>query len=63
MTFCKCLAKAEKDGKIISAWENTEKFSKYPHYEITVSVNGVVVDVTRTAKTTWKKKFKEIAGE
>ena len=60
MTFCKLLAETEKDGKNISAWENTEKFSAVPYYEIYVSENGIVLQTYKTARTTWKRKYKEL---
>lgn len=63
MTFCKLLAEKETNGKTISAWENIDKYSSVPYYEITVSENGNAYEVIKTARTTWKKKFKEICNE
>lgn len=60
MTFCKPLAKKEKDGKTITAWENLDKDSRIPRYEITISRDGIAYEVIKVARTTWKKKFNEI---
>lgn len=63
MTFCKQLAKATKDGYEIEAYENTDKFESVPYYDITISKDGIVCDVIKTAKTTWKRKFKELISD
>lgn len=60
MTFCKKLAQATKNGYDIEVWENTNKFESMPYYEITIGKNGIAYDVIKTAKTTWKRKFKEL---
>lgn len=60
MTFCKTLAEVVKDEQTISAVELWDKFDAAPHYEIYLSRNGIVYDVHKTAKTTWKRKFKEL---
>ncbi len=62
MTICKVLATAKRDGDTISAYELWDKFSAVPRYEITVSRDGVARLVQPTAKTTWKKRFKEMAN-
>ena len=63
MTFYKLLAEKEKNGKLISAYEKTEKFSAYSSYEIDISKDGLVYETIPTAKTTWKRKFKELTQE
>jgi hypothetical protein len=63
MTVCKLLAEKGKDGKTISAWENLDKYSRVPYYEITVSRDSIAYQVIKTARTTWKKKFKEVCDE
>ena len=65
MTFCKELARAEhRHGDIVTAWELWEKNSRIPHYEITIARGGSAFisygDTIKTAKTTWRKKFKEV---
>lgn len=62
MTFCKILAEAQRGPDTVTAYEKTEKFSAGRSYEIIESRAGIAYSVTKTAKTTWKKKFKEIAG-
>ena len=63
MTFCKILAQAQRGPDTVTAYELTEKFERVPHYEIIEARDGIAHTVTKTAKTTWKRKFKEIAGE
>ena len=60
MTICKLLAEAEKNGKTISVYENVDKFSACPYYEISISKDGIAYEVIKTAKTTWKRKFNEL---
>ena len=59
MTICKTLATATKNGYTITAYKVYEKFTKVPHYEIITSKDGIGLWVDRTARTTWKKKFKQ----
>ena len=62
MTFCKLLAKHEQEnGEIVEAWENWDKFAAVPRYEITVARDGIAHTVVPCARTTWKRKFREIA--
>ena len=63
MTFCKKLAETQRGLDTVTAWELTEKISTCPRYEITETRDGIAHTVTKTAKTTWRKKFREIAGE
>ena len=60
MTFCKVLAEKEKGNDLITAYELWDKGSNRPHYEITVSRESIAYLVIPTAKTTWKRKFKEL---
>ena len=62
MTFCRILAEAQRGPDTVTAYELTEKFSACPRYEIIESREGIAFTVTKTAKTTWKKKFNEILG-
>lgn len=59
MTFCKILSEMQNGKKTVTAIEEYEKFSSVPRYSVVVSVDGIAVDVIRTAKTTWKKRFRE----
>lgn len=63
MTFCKQLKTAKIGSETITAYENYEKFSAVPYYEIIVSREEIAIDVIRTAKTTWKRKFKELTNQ
>ena len=63
MTFCKLLAENKKDNISVSAWENTEKFSSVPSYEIYVSKDSIAFITAKAAKTTWKKKFNEYCAQ
>lgn len=64
MTFCKQLAEKEVNGKIVSASMEQEKFCNNWNYLITVRKKDSPIvqscDIYRVAKTTWKKKFKEV---
>ena len=60
MTLCKQLASAKKDGYDISVYESIDKFETVSRYEITIEKDGIAYDVIKTAKTTWKRKFKEL---
>lgn len=62
MTFCKVLAEGKRDGDTITAYEKYEKFSAVPTYEIVVSRDGIARLVFKTARTTWKKRFREMLG-
>lgn len=62
MTICKLLATARRDEDTISAYELWDMFSAVPRYEITVSRDGIARLIQPTAKTTWKKRFKEMAN-
>ena len=62
MTFCKLLRQATlPNGDIVEAYANTEKFETIAKYEIVVSRNGIAYDVIPCAKTTWRKRFNDIA--
>jgi hypothetical protein len=62
MTFCKQLKSVSVGEVTVEAYEEAEKFSACSTYEIIVlrSVDGSVVEVEKTAKTTWKRKFLEV---
>ena len=60
MTFCKILAETQRGPDAVTAYEKTEKNSRSAKYEIVESRDGIAHTVTKTAKTTWKKKFQEI---
>ena len=60
MTICKVLAEKEtRNGRTITVTECADKPYFVPYYEIVESVDGIAINVTRTARTTWKKKFAE----
>ena len=60
MTVCTTLAEKRKGGKVITASKRIDKDSTICEYTITVSENGFSVDVIKTAKSTWKKRFNEM---
>ncbi len=60
MTFCKVLAETEKNGRTVTAYELWEKNEAAPHYEIYISREGIAWDTYKTAKTTWRRKFREL---
>ena len=64
MTYYKLLASAERDDDVIEAWELWETLSKTPWYQITISAigSGETRIVIETARTTWKRKFKQLAN-
>lgn len=65
MTLCIPMATAAKNGIRVTAWERTEKCSAVPNYEITVSKidDPHPMDEIKTARTTWKKRYKEICRQ
>ena len=60
MTICKVLAQGKRDGYDVLVYEKYEKYCGNPYYEIIVAENGIAKLSEKTAKTTWKKRFKEI---
>ena len=60
MTFCKVLAQGKNRNDDVIVYEKYEKYCSVPYYEIVVAYDGVEKLSERTAKTTWKKRFKEI---
>lgn len=60
MTICKALAQGKNGNDDVIVYEKYEKFCGSPYYEIVVARNGIAFLSERTAKTTWKKRFKEI---
>ncbi len=63
MTICKLLKEAKlANGDTVSAWELTEKYETVPHYEVSVCRNSIELYSVKCAKTTWRKRFKEIVG-
>ena len=63
MTFYKTLKSENKNDMTVTAYEKTEKFSNVPEYEIVVSIGSFGYDVIKTARTTWKNKFKKVLEE
>lgn len=59
MTIYTELATKQSGGKVITARKKQEKFSSVCEYELIISVDGMATEIIPTAKTTWKKKFKE----
>ncbi len=63
MTFCKLLAERNLDnGNTVQAYEKTDKYSSVPRYTVTVLRDGIEQYTVKCAKTTWKKRFREIVG-
>ena len=60
MTICKALAQGKNGSYDIIVYEKYEKFCENPYYEIVISRDSVAFLSERTARTTWKKRFKEI---
>lgn len=63
MTFCKELKSETVGDYDVSAWEMTEKFERVPRYEISVSKGSIGLYRYPCARTTWKKKFREVVDE
>ena len=61
MTFCEKLASGKAGKYDISAWKLTDKDSRAARYEISISADGIELYSVKTAKTTWKKRFAEMA--
>lgn len=62
MTICKLLAEAQNGRDTISAYQEWDKYSAVPKHIIVVSRDGISLSVQPTARTTWRKKFKEMAN-
>lgn len=62
MTFCKVLKESKVGQDTVTAYENYDKFCPVPRYEIVVSRDGIAYNVERAAKTTWRRKFKELTN-
>jgi len=60
MTFCKQLKTTTVGKDTVTAWKLVDKFCAVPRYEITVSRDGIAHTVEKAAKTTWKRKFREL---
>lgn len=60
MTICKVLAQGKNGNNDVIVYEKYEKYCSAPYYEIVIAFDGVEMLSERTAKTTWKKRFKEI---
>ena len=63
MTICKVLKTASRGDDEITAYEKVDVGSAVPRYEIVVSRDGFARLVESTARTTWKKRFREMCGE
>lgn len=63
MTFYKTLKSENKNGKTVTAYEYTEKFSNVPEYEIVISIGSLGIERIPAARTTWKSKFKSTLNE
>ena len=61
MTISKTLARGKtRSGRDVIAYEKLEKNARMPKYEIVISENSIAYFCEKTAKTTWKKRFKEL---
>lgn len=63
MTVVKQLASDERNGIAVTATENWDKYSSVPYYEISVARDSMAFIVIKTAKTTWRRKFKEVTAQ
>ena len=63
MTFCEKLREAQANGKTVSAYKKTEKYSCVPRYEIIISEDAIAREVIKTAKSTWPKAFERVLRE
>lgn len=59
MTFCKVLAQGKNGPDDIIVYECFDYNCPVPYYQIVISRDGIARLVERTARTTWRKKFKE----
>lgn len=60
MTFCEVLATAKRDTDDITAYKKTT-YEGSVSYEIVISRDGFAHLVEQAARTTWKKKFSQLA--
>lgn len=58
MTICKTLARRTDGDREIVAEEEITKHSSVPTYHIIVIEDDIPVSITKTARTTWRKAFK-----
>ena len=64
MTLCKRLAAGTlPDGKMVEAWERTDKNAVAPRYEVVISRDGISMEVIPAARTTWEKKYSAALGK
>lgn len=63
MTICKILATTKKENYTITVYENYDKFSSIPYYQIVIAKKGIAIEVIKTSKTTWKKRFNKLIKE
>ena len=62
MTFCKLLKETTlPNGDTVSAYENIDKYTSVPYYEIVVARGSIAYEVIPCAKTTWRKRFNQTA--
>lgn len=65
MTFTKELKRAKLGNKTLVATENYDKFSDVPHYQVYIMPEDGLIhtgDIYTCGKTTWRKKFAELAN-
>ena len=66
MTFYETLKDTKINGRHIYAYRKIDKYSNVWNYEIVNIEDGQHMvgysDITKTAKTTWRKKYNEIVG-
>ena len=63
MTIVKQLAREDKNGVAVTATENWDKFTTVPYYEISVSKDSMAYIEIKTARTTWRRKFREVVAQ
>lgn len=62
MTFCEVLARSPLgDGREVIASKEVDAWTGRVSYAVMVCRGSVAYEVIRTARTTWKKKFAEVA--
>lgn len=65
MTFTKTLKETTKNGIQVQATENYDKYSSAPYYKIVIAKEGdpCALYVIDTARTTWRRKFRQTVEE
>lgn len=62
MTVCKVLAQGKSGADDVIVYQKYEKYDSMPYYEIVIARDGIAHLCERTARTTWKKRFRDITN-